>query len=76
MRLYEWAKLSLKQTAIYCCSKDDIQYERMFWQPKFDSAVTISGIKQLHAFIPTTEGLLIKMPTSSVDFHFKIVNMK
>lgn len=75
MRLYEWAKSSLKQTAIYYCSKEDIQRERIFLQPRFDSAITITGTKKLHAFIPTTEGLLVKRTSSSVDSQCKIVKI-
>ncbi|CAH0551067.1 unnamed protein product [Brassicogethes aeneus] len=71
MRLYEWAKSSLKQTAIYYCSKDNIQRHRIFLHPRFDSAITIPGTKKLHAFIPTTEGLLVKRTSSSVDYKIR-----
>ena len=73
IRLYEWAKSCLLQTAIYYSSKDDIQRQRIILQPRFDSASTIPGTKKLHAFIPLTEGLLVKRTSSSTDSFCKIV---
>lgn len=75
MRLYEWAKSSLKQTAIYFCSKDDIERQRIFLEPRFASTVTISGTKKFHSFIPTTTGLLVKRTSSAIDSHCKIVKI-
>lgn len=75
MRLYDWAKSSLKQTAIYYCSKDDIERQRIFLQARFDSAATIPGTKKFHAFIPKADGLLVKRTSSTVDSHCKIVKI-
>lgn len=65
LRLYEWAKSSLTETSVYYCSKESIQEERDYLKVRFASAVTIPGTKKLHAFFPTTEGLLVKRTSQS-----------
>lgn len=74
LKLYEWAKSSLPQTSVYYCPKDNIIQERNFLQPRFDSAVTIPGTKKFHAFIPTTNGLIVKRTSKAIDSKFIKIN--
>lgn len=75
IRLYDWAKSSLKQTAIYFNSKDYVERQRIYLQSRFASTVTIPETKKIYSFIPTTSGLLVKRTSSSIDSHCKVVKI-
>ncbi|CAG9788176.1 unnamed protein product [Diatraea saccharalis] len=72
-RLYEWARKSLPQTHVFYARKEDIQQNRIFLKSRFESAATIPGTKKYHAFIPITEGIMVKHTSNSEAF--KIVKI-
>lgn len=74
-KLYNWAKSALSETALYYCSKEDIESERILLRSRFDSATTIPGTKTYHAFIPKQEGIILKRTSSCIDSTCKIVKI-
>lgn len=67
-RLFQWAKKSMPQTLVFYAPKEDINQHRLFLKSRFESAVTIPGTQKYHAFIPTTEGIMIKRTSNSEAF--------
>ncbi|KAI8118982.1 hypothetical protein CVS40_9505 [Lucilia cuprina] len=56
--LFHWAKNYCKETKIVFSSKEDHEETLKTLKSRFDTAVTIDGTAQYHAYIPLVDGRL------------------